>query len=67
MYLFGVVIMAGNSIVVPKLEAIFTSILKRMVEKSKPVLKIKKVKNKNFEPINNIDFTPNFIVTPNIA
>lgn len=60
-------LMAGNSIVVPKLEAIFTSILKRMVEKSKPVLKIKKVKNKNFEPINNIDFTPNFIVTPNIA
>ena len=48
-------------------QAIFTSILKRMVEKSKPVLKIKKVKNKNFEPINNIDFTPNFIVTPNIA
>ena len=27
-------LMAGNSIVVPKLEAIFTSILKRIVEKS---------------------------------
>jgi len=60
-------LMAGNSIVVPKLEAIFTSILKRMVEKSKSVSKNKKLKNKNFEPINNIDFTPNFIVTPNIA
>ena len=60
-------LMAGNSIVVPKLEAIFTSILKRIVEKSKSVLKNKKVRNKNFEPINNIDFTPDFIVTPNIA
>jgi hypothetical protein len=59
--------MAGNSIVVPKLEAIFTSILKRMVEKSKSVLKNKKVRNKNFESINNIDFTPNFIVIPAIA
>jgi alanine-alpha-ketoisovalerate/valine-pyruvate aminotransferase len=60
-------LMAGNSIVVPKLEAIFTSILKRMVEKSKSVLKNKKVRNKNFESINNIDFTPNFIVIPAIA
>ena len=60
-------LMAGNSIVVPKLEAIFTSILKRIVEKSKSVLKNKKLRNKNFEPINNIDFTPDFIVTPNIA
>ena len=48
-------------------QAIFTSILKRIVEKSKSVLKNKKVRNKNFEPINNIDFTPDFIVTPNIA
>jgi DNA (cytosine-5)-methyltransferase 1 len=60
-------LMAGNSIVVPKLEAIFTSILKRMIEKSKSVLKNKKVRNKNFEPVNNTDFTPDFIVTPNIA
>jgi hypothetical protein len=59
--------MAGNSIVVPKLEAIFTSILKRIVEKSKSVLKIKKVRNKNFEPVNNVDFISDFIVTPNIA
>lgn len=60
-------LMAGNSIVVPKLEAIFTSILKRMIEKSKSVLKNKKVRNKNFKPINNTDFTPDFIVIPNIA
>lgn len=60
-------LMAGNSIVVPKLEAIFTSILKRMVEKSKSVLKNKKVRNKNFKPINNTDFTPDFIVIPAIA
>lgn len=60
-------LMAGNSIVVPKLEAIFTSILKRMVERSKSVLKNKKVRNKNFEPVNNADFTPDFIVIPNIA
>lgn len=60
-------LMAGNSIVVPKLEAIFTSILKRIVEKSKTILKNKKLKNKNFEPINNIDFISDFIVTPNIA
>lgn len=32
--------MAGNSIVVPKLEAIFTSILKRIVEKSKLTINI---------------------------
>lgn len=60
-------LMAGNSIVVPKLEAIFTSILKRMVEKSKPVLKNKKARNKNFKPVNSANFTPDFIVTPNIA
>ena len=60
-------LMARNSIVVPKLEAIFTSILKRIVEKSKSVLKNKKLRNKNFEPVNNADFTPDFIVTPNIA
>lgn len=60
-------LMAGNSIVVPKLEAIFTSILKRMIEKSKSVLKNKKVRNKNFKPVNNTDFTPDFIVIPNIA
>ena len=59
--------MAGNSIVVPKLEAIFTSILKRIVEKSKTALKNKKVRNKNFEPVNNADFIADFIVTPNIA
>lgn len=33
-------LMAGNSIVVPKLEAIFTSILKRIVEKSKLTINI---------------------------
>ena len=60
-------LMAGNSIVVPKLEAIFTSILKRIVEKSKTALKNKKVRNKNFEPVNNADFIADFIVTPNIA
>ena len=60
-------LMAGNSIVVPKLEAIFTSILKRIVEKSKPVLKNKKARNKNFKPVNSANFTPDFIVTPNIA
>ena len=60
-------LMAGNSIVVPKLEAIFTSILKRIVEKSKTALKNKKVRNKNFEPVNNVDFISDFIVTPNIA
>lgn len=60
-------LMAGNSIVVPKLEAIFTSILKRIVEKSKSVLKIKKLRNKNFKPVNNADFISDFIVTPNIA
>ena len=60
-------LMAGNSIVVPKLEAIFTSILKRIVEKSKSVLKNKKLRNKNFEPVNNVDFISDFIVTPYIA
>ncbi len=60
-------LMAGNSIVVSKLEAIFTSILKRIVEKNKIVLKNKKVRNKNFEPVNNINFISDFIVTPNIA
>jgi DNA (cytosine-5)-methyltransferase 1 len=60
-------LMAGNSIVVSKLEAIFTSILKRMVEKSKSVLKNKKARNKNFKPVNSADFTPDFIVIPNIA
>ena len=60
-------LMAGNSIVVPKLEAIFTSILKRIVEKSKFILKNKKLRNKNFEPVNNADFISDFIVTPNIA
>ena len=33
-------LMAGNSIVVSKLEAIFTSILKRIVEKSKLTINI---------------------------
>ena len=60
-------LMAGNSFVVPKLEAIFTSILKRIVEKSKFILKNKKLRNKNFEPVNNADFIADFIVTPNIA
>ena len=56
-------LMAGNSIVVPKLEAIFRAILKR--------IKDKKLVKDSFIPINNteyiIDTNDNFIAVPNVA
>ncbi|WP_323591054.1 DNA (cytosine-5-)-methyltransferase [Aliarcobacter butzleri] len=56
-------LMAGNSIVVPKLEAIFRAILKR--------IKDKKLVKDSFIPINNIEYiidgNDNFIAVPNVA
>ncbi|MFX4234732.1 DNA (cytosine-5-)-methyltransferase [Aliarcobacter butzleri] len=56
-------LMAGNSIVVQKLEAIFSAILKRIVNKDKFLLKNTKIKNNSFGKVNNEEY----IYIPNVA
>ena len=49
-------LMAGNSIVVSKIEAIFSSILKRIIDKTKVVLNNTKINNSSSEPVNNAKY-----------
>ena len=49
-------LMAGNSIVVSKIEAIFSAILKRIIDKTKVVLNNTKINNSSSEPVNNAKY-----------